>query len=220
MSKLLVIEDDSTVRELLVEQLQKSAFVVQACASLAEARQVDLRNFSLIVLDWELGDGAGLDYLREIRAAGFQLPVIFLTARTDLSDKISGLELGADDYVTKPFELKELITRIRVRLRGKAAAKNESIRAGGIEMDLNQRTVKYEGQAVQLAKMEFELLKFFLENPLKALGRDEILNRVWGMENFPSSRTVDTHVAILRQKLKSAMFETLHGVGYRFRPDA
>lgn len=217
MTKLLLVEDEKTVREPLSEQLTKAGFVVTACETLANARASQLQQFSIIILDWELPDGEGIDFLRELRTSGIQIPVIFLTARADLTDKIIGLEIGADDYMTKPFEVRELVARIRNRLRQRISPPSKKIEIADIVMDLDSHTVTFRGHPVELAKMEFALLKFFLENPGKALARDEILNRVWGFENFPSSRTVDVHVLILRQKLADKLFETLRGIGYRFK---
>lgn len=219
MSNILVIEDDASILEPLAKHLVKAGFSVTACGRLTEAARSDLKQFSLIVLDWELPDGEGIDFLKNLRQQGLETPVIFLTARTDLIDKILGLEMGADDYMTKPFEVKELIARIRVRLRDRKAASAASpvLDLHGVVLDKNAKTVHFRGQPVELAKMEFALLLFFMENAGKALARDEILNKVWGYENFPSSRTVDTHVLLLRQKLDDSLFETLRGVGYRFK---
>lgn len=217
MTKLMLVEDDPTVREPLTQHLIKAGFSVTACASLKESRCHSLEFFHLLILDWELPDGEGIDYLRELRASGHHLPVIFLTARTELLDKVLGLELGADDYVTKPFEIKELVARIRTRLRQKTSPRATKLEMAQIIMDLGSHRVTYKGKNVELAKMEFALLKFFLENPDKALVRDEILNKVWGFENFPSTRTVDSHILILRQKFDADLFETLRGVGYRFK---
>lgn len=217
MTKLLLVEDEITVREPLAQQLSKAGFQVKSCGSLKEAEAALEAQVDLMILDWELPDGEGIDLLRKLRMANNPVPVIFLTARADLSDKIIGLEIGADDYMTKPFETKELVARIRTRLRQKSPAAAKKIEIANIVMDLEAYTVTYKGRAVELAKMEFALLKFFMENPGKALARDEILNRVWGFDNFPSSRTVDTHILILRQKLSDELFETLRGIGYRFK---
>lgn len=218
MSKLLLVEDDPSVREPLQEHLQKRGFQILGCATLADARRIDLNTVDLIILDWELSDGHGVDFLRDLRAGGAALPVILLTARTDLMDKVVGLELGADDYITKPFQIEEVVARVRARLRSKQQAPTNKLESFGVSMDLVYRRVQFQGKDVELTKMEFNLLKFFLENPQRPLGRDEILNRVWGFESFPNSRTVDTHVRILRQKLDANLFETLHGIGYRFGP--
>lgn len=217
MTKILLVEDEALVREPLTDQLRKNSFDVVAVSTLAQAREAMKKDISLVILDWELPDGQGVDLLREWRNASIQVPTIFLTARTDITDKIVGLEMGADDYMTKPFDIKELIARIRVRLRQSVKAPSSSIKLGDLEINFENRTVQVHGKPVELAKMEFDLLKFFVENRNRALARDEILNKVWGFENFPTSRTVDTHVLILRQKIGGSYFETLRGVGYRFK---
>lgn len=221
MTKLLLVEDDDSVREPLAEQLRKASYHVDAVAGLTAARgAIQSNTHDLLLLDWELPDGQGIDLIRELRARGVRTPVIMLTARTEVVDKIVGLEVGADDYVTKPFEIKELVARIRARLRTPVQDPGPVLKADLLEMNLDQRSVKYRGRAVELAKMEFNLLKYFVENPGRVLERDEILDHVWGMENFPNSRTVDTHVLILRQKLSPELIETLRGVGYRFKASA
>lgn len=221
MTKILLVEDDSLIREPLALQLEKFGFSVKFCASLTEARAVDIRKFELIILDWELPDGEGLDFLRELRMSGHKLPVIFLTARTDLSDKVAGLELGANDYLTKPFEPRELVARIRSQLRQNVVPlQKNKLAIGAIAMDLESHRVTFKGQPIELSKMEFALLKYFMENPEKALGRDEILDNVWGIDNYPNTRTVDAHVVFLRQKFEPDFFETLRGIGYRFKVPA
>lgn len=218
MTKLLLVEDDNDVREPLAEQLAKNQFHVTTAKTVAEAAAKTKvpGGFDIILLDWELPDGEGLELLRQWRNQGLNTTVIFLTARTDVIDKVLGLELGADDYMTKPFDLKELVARIRRRLR-QPVAPVSLLHLGPIEMNLVQRTVSINGALVELKKMEFELLKYFMENPDRALARDEILDKVWGLENFPTTRTVDTHILTLRKKLGPEFFETLHGFGYRFK---
>lgn len=217
MAKILLVEDDAVIRESLSLQLAKGGFQVHTAASVAEARVAVQKGCDIALLDWELPDGEGLSLLREWRGKNLQFPVIFLTARTDVVNKVLALELGADDYLTKPFEVAELLARVRARLRMPAKAASAVLRAGDLEVNLSLRTVTYQSKAVELKKMEFELLKYFMENPDRPLARDELLNKVWGMENFPTSRTVDTHVLSLRKKISADFIETLHSFGYRFR---
>lgn len=217
MTKIILVEDEKSIRESLSQYLTQEGFQIFTAQNLSEARKLDLNQADLMILDWMLPDGQGVDYLRELRKS-HTLPVILLTAKTDLVDKILGLETGANDYITKPFEPRELITRIRVQLRQTPVTTSHFITGGGITMDLKQHQVKYKNKIVVLTKMEFDLLKLFLENPHKVFSRDELLNKVWGFDNYPTTRTVDTHILQLRQKICDDIFETLRGVGYRFVP--
>ena len=229
MSRILVVDDEPNLSASLEALLREEGFQVGVCSSIKEAREAGLSNFQLVVLDWSLPDGAGIDLLRLWRAQGELIPVIMLTARSQLIDKVLGLELGADDYVTKPFEPRELIARIRTRLRGKAtgfAPSNSSdsgrpkIMAAGFVMDVERHDLTFQNKRHELTKMEWGLLRLFLENPNRVYSREELLNSVWGMESFPTTRTVDNHVLQLRQKFGPHFFETVRGVGYRFCPEA
>jgi DNA-binding response OmpR family regulator len=140
-----------------------------------------------------------------------------LTARTDLVDKVLGLETGANDYMTKPFESRELVARIRVQLRERPTEikKAENISIGKLSINVPEREVVYDGKKITLTKMEYELLKLLAENPKQTFSRENLLDKVWGYENFPTTRTVDTHVLQLRQKLSDELIETVRGLGYR-----
>lgn len=167
-----------------------------------------------------LPDGQGIDLLRAWRRDGYSGPIIFLTARTELLDKVLGLELGADDYVTKPFEPRELLARIRARLRAHAPVPVPAPRhlaIHDIRLCPDTRDVTFEGQPVVLSRMEFGLLELLMENPGRVFSRDELLARVWGYESYPTTRTVDNHVLKLRQKLAPELFESVRGIGYRLR---
>jgi DNA-binding response OmpR family regulator len=140
---------------------------------------------------------------------------------------VIGLESGANDYMTKPFEPRELVTRIRVQLRdrptgsgGAGSSGEEIIEVGELALNLTQRTTSFKGEGVELTKMEFDFLRLLVESPNRAYSREEILNKVWGYENYPSTRTVDTHVLQLRQKLDDALIETVRGIGYRFKHES
>jgi DNA-binding response OmpR family regulator len=223
MPNLLLIEDDENLGESLKSYLTKEGFDVTLAKTLAAANEKDANDFEIIVMDWMLPDGQGIDYLRELRAQKSMKPVIMLTARNELVDKVLGLETGANDYLTKPFEPRELVARIRVQLRMPQATEEESnqaIEIGALIIDKHSREVEFDGAAVTLTKMEYDLLVLLAENPGRAFPRDEILNKVWGFENYPTTRTVDTHVLQLRQKLRDAMIETVRGIGYKFIPEA
>jgi len=223
MEKILLVEDDDNLGPSLKKYLKEQGMEVKLTESLKTAREVDSTAYSVVVLDWMLPDGQGIDLLKEMRANGVETPVIMLTARTDLIDRVVGLESGANDYMSKPFEPRELVARIRVQLRhlqGQAASSSmtkEKLAYQNISMDLNERRVRFNDVAVDLTKMEFELLRLFLEQPGRAFSREEILNKVWGYENYPTTRTVDTHVLQLRQKFEEELIETVRGIGYRLK---
>ena len=224
MEKILIVEDDENLGTSLQKYISGEGYDAHLCPTLESARKSFNPGFSLVVLDWMLPDGQGIDFLRELRTQKHNLPVIMLTARTELIDKVIGLESGADDYITKPFEPRELIARLRVQLRHKDKQGNNSdnqeqkmITLGPLVIDLRQREVTFEERLVDMTKMEFDFLKLLAESPNRAFSREEILNKVWGYENYPSTRTVDTHVLQIRQKLKDDWIETVRGIGYRLR---
>ncbi|MDD0853448.1 response regulator transcription factor [Halobacteriovorax sp. GB3] len=221
MAKVLMVEDDQNLGTSLESYLKGEGMDVLWSTSLEQAREKMNGDIELVVLDWMLPDGQGIDFLKELRGEGNTVPVIMLTARADLIDKVIGLETGANDYMTKPFEPRELIARMRVQLRNPAPhsdiAPSSKIIRGTLEIDIDTREVSFEGNKVELTKMEFDFLKLLAETPNRAFSRDEILNKVWGYENYPSTRTVDTHVLQLRQKLADELIETVRGIGYRFK---
>jgi len=219
MEKILLVEDDESLGPSLEKYLLQEGYEVKLSTTLEDASNHFKLGYNLIILDWMLPDGQGLDLLKKMRAEAVNVPVIMLTARADLIDKVIGLESGANDYMTKPFEPRELIARVRVQLRTKSTplqVDNKSISLKGIDFNFEKREVHYGGKVIELTKMEYELLKLLLVSPGKAFSREEILNKVWGYENYPTTRTVDTHVLQLRQKFWDEMIETIRGVGYRF----
>jgi DNA-binding response OmpR family regulator len=222
--RILLVEDEPGIASQLERLLVTEGYAVAVAFDAAAARAATATATTapdLVILDWMLPDGQGIDLLRAWRGAGRQWPVIFLTARDELIDKVLGLELGADDYMTKPFEPRELLARIKARLRAPAPAGAAEARrvvaAAGIEIDDETRVVTYLGRAVELTKMEYALLHLLVESPNKVFSRDELLDKVWGFESYPTTRTVDTHVLQLRQKLAPELVETVRGVGYRLR---
>lgn len=215
--RILLIEDDKNLGEALGEYLDQEGCEVTKVESLKEAKEQDLASFQILILDWMLPDGQGIDWLAEIRKGGISLPVIMLTARNELIDKVVGLERGANDYMTKPFEPRELMARIRVQLRvPQRQDSKQNISRGDLTISPETREVIWQGEKVELTKMEFNLLKLLAEKPGRAYSREEILNKVWGFENYPTTRTVDTHVLQLRQKFSDQLIETVRGIGYRF----
>jgi len=222
--KILVVDDEQNILELLEYNLKKEGFeVLRADTGEKAAMLLERTKPDLILLDRMLPGIDGLDLLRKIRGADrfSDIPVIMVTARADEIDKIIGLELGADDYVTKPFSVRELVARVKANLR-KAGRPDK---APGIEdyEDLKVDTANYKayvgGTELKLTLKEFELLSLLLENRNKLLNRDTILNRIWGYDYLGETRTVDVHITNLRKKMGKYAdnIETVRGVGYRFK---
>jgi two-component system alkaline phosphatase synthesis response regulator PhoP len=181
--------------------------------------------FDAILLDVMLPGGSGMDVCRTLRQRGVQTPILMLTARGQVVDRVVGLKLGADDYLVKPFEMAELLARIEALLRRGAlsagAALGESYRFGDVAVDFRKAEVTKGGEPLELSAREFKLLRYFIEHRGAALSRDELLNEVWGYNAMPSTRTVDVHVAWLRQKVEDnarhpQFILTVHGLGYKF----
>jgi DNA-binding response OmpR family regulator len=218
---VLLIEDDKNLAESLLTYLKMEGFNVTHCDNLEKARLESHSEFKLIILDWMLPDGQGIDFLKELRDGECTTPVIMLTARADLIDKVIGLESGANDYMTKPFEPRELIARIRVQLRLSKPVTEENlsdiVEINGIIIDSLKRIVTFNNEEVTLTKMEFDLIKLLASYPDRPFSRDELLNKVWGFENYPTTRTVDTHILQLRNKFDETFIETVRGIGYKFK---
>ena len=221
---VLVVEDEQAIANLVAFHLQQNGFETVVAGDGRHAMDFLTRQIpALVVLDLMLPDMDGLDVLRAVRndARLRTLPVILVTARNEEIDRVLGLELGADDYVTKPYSSRELTARIRAILRRAAFLEHaEDVKAlafGPIQVDTERRAVLVEGQAVELTRKEFELLEYFLRNPRRVLSRERILQQVWGLEYLGESRTIDAHVRRVRAKLGEAaeLIETVVGVGYR-----
>ncbi|MBI5510565.1 MAG: response regulator transcription factor [Deltaproteobacteria bacterium] len=218
-TKILLVEDDRDLAQSLADYLAAEGFELERAPTAAAARKIGPAAVDLVILDWKLPDAPGIDLLREWRAQGTLTPVILLTARTDLVDRVVGLELGANDYITKPFEPRELLARLRVQLRQlpSAAPQESTLRCGELELSKTTREVRFRNRQVELSRQEFSLLCLLMENPNRVFSREEILNQAWGYESFPTTRTIDTHILQLRQKTDAALFETVRGIGYRLR---
>jgi len=223
MNRILLVEDEPGVREPLANYLIKEGYEVSLAKTLKEADSLVGENPDLVLLDWMLPDGQSIELLKKWRECGIKTPVILLTARAELIDKVLGLEFGANDYVTKPFEPRELLARVRVQLRlvqssgGKpSVAEGNVIEKVGITLDQKNRLASFQKKTLELTKTEFELLLLFMENPDQVFSREELLRQVWGYDQSPTTRTVDTHILQLRQKTSAELFQTVHGVGYRF----
>lgn len=213
---ILLVEDDESLRQALTTYLSEHGFSVRCAISLQEARAMVASEPQVIVLDWMLPDGEGIDLVREWRTSGLRTPVVFLTARADVADRVTGLELGANDYIVKPFEPRELVARLRVQVRTPAVPRPA---AAGVVIDPDEVRAWFRGRELELTPKEFELLRFLVENAGKVFSRDEILDEVWGLDCYPTNRTVDTHVAQLRQKTAQELIETVRGYGYRLKKE-
>jgi two-component system, OmpR family, response regulator QseB len=178
-------------------------------------------NFDLLILDLGIPGKDGMTVLEELRGQGEQLPVIILTARDDINDKVSGLENGADDYVTKPFRFEELLARVRVRLRNSQLPRQQDemvLSASNIVLDLRTRRVKVGNRPVDLSAREFTLIETLIRHPGQVMSREQLLDHVWGYDYAPGSNIVDVYIGYLRKKLGDDLIETVRGMGYRLQP--
>ncbi len=224
--RVLIVEDEPDIAGLIKHTLERSADADAEIVGSGDAalNAVASRPPDLIILDLNLPVLSGVEVCRILRgrSEGRHVPIIMLTARTTEQDRVSGLELGADDYVTKPFSLRELLARIRAVLRRPGPRqKFEVFAVGELRLHLRTRQAFKAGREVGLTRKEFELLRYLVEHRGEVLTRDRLLNEVWGYERFPTTRTVDTHILRLRQKFETdperpAYIVTVHGQGYRF----
>jgi two-component system alkaline phosphatase synthesis response regulator PhoP len=224
---ILLVEDEYALRMTLGDRLREEGYIVDAAVDGEEGLSKATRGaFDLIVLDVMLPRLDGFAVCKSLRAAGLATPVLMLTARGRTNEKVTGLKIGADDYVTKPFNMAELLARVGALLRrapAKAEAQAEIHEFGRVRVDLRATEVTRDGQIVNLSAQEMQLLRFFLANPNATLTREELLARVWGYHRTMFTRTVDVHVASLRQKLEDEprhprFFLTMPRLGYKFRP--
>jgi DNA-binding response OmpR family regulator len=226
METVLVVDDEPTVRDVVVRYLRREGFEALEAGDVESARElVASRSPSLVVLDLMLPGGDGLDLCRWIRGRS-ELPIIMLTARVDEADRIVGLELGADDYVTKPFSPRELTARVRTVLRRSRTARPETsarLSFGELELDATTREVLASGEPVRLTAKEFDLLHFLARHPRQVFSRQQLMDGVWGYEAAFDTGTLTVHVRRLREKIerdpaRPRWIETVWGVGYRFAP--
>jgi two-component system phosphate regulon response regulator PhoB len=228
MSRVLVVEDESAIAELISINLRHAGYDVTIAATADQAQvEVDGVLPDLVVLDWMLPGQSGLVLAKRWRAQARtrELPIIMLTARAEEGDMISGLDAGADDYLTKPFSTNELLARIRAVLRRKAPeALDTMVDVAGLKLDPATRRVAREDREVRIGPTEFRLLHFFMTHPERVHSRAQLLDRVWGDHVFIEERTVDVHVKRLREALEpvgcSRMIETVRGAGYRLTQQA
>jgi two-component system alkaline phosphatase synthesis response regulator PhoP len=226
MKRILVIEDEPQMLLGLRDNLELEGYEVQTAADGDEGLQKALAfQPDLVILDVMLPRKNGFDVCRELRARSNATPVVMLTARNQETDKVLGLELGADDYVTKPFSITELLARVRAVLRRAgsrpATSEADSCRIGDLDIDFRVHQARRGKQRVEFTAREFELLRYFVTHVGQVVTREQILNEVWGYEEFPTTRTIDNFVAKLRQKIEKAPHApehilTIHGSGYKF----
>jgi DNA-binding response OmpR family regulator len=220
VKRILVVEDEARVAAFLKKGLTGAGYTVAICDDgIAAAAQATQEDFDLVLLDVGLPGQDGFAVLRSIRSRGEHLPVIFLTARDEVSDTVAGLEGGADDYVTKPFIFEELLARVRARLREDPRRENPVMEHGPITLDLRSRKVAVEGREVVLTAREFTMLETFLSHAGQVLSREQLLSHVWGYDYDPGSNVVDVYVGYLRRKLGPGVIETVRGMGYRLAAD-
>lgn len=231
IAKILIAEDEANIRQGLIATLESEGYAVTAAADGAQALRVFAQEkFDLVVLDVMMPKASGYDVCRELRARGARVPVLFLTAKGEEIDKVVGLKLGADDYVTKPFGIHELIARVEALLRRSRVGMAESaggaaVKAvftlGAAAIDRRKFSATVGGQSTALTARELKLAEVFASHPGEVLTRDALLNAVWGVDYFGTTRTLDQHVAQLRKKIEAqadapVAIVTVHGVGYRY----
>jgi two-component system alkaline phosphatase synthesis response regulator PhoP len=224
VKRLLLVEDEPGLVFTLSDRLAREGYAIDTSGDGESAlERAASEGFDLVLLDVMLPRMNGFDVLRELRRRGIETPVIMLTARGQIVDKVVGLKLGADDYVTKPFEMVELLARIEAKLRRAPVTPHlpEGYQFGGVRVDFRRAEVTKDGVPLELSAREFQLLRYFIEHRGATLTREELLNEVWGYNAMPSTRTVDVHVAWLRQKVEPTprhpqYILTIHGMGYKF----
>ena len=222
--KILIIEDEPDIRKTHEYNISREGYEVISASSLSEARQnLESSSFSLLLLDLMLPDGSGLDLFRELKQdkSKSSMPVIILTAKDDEVDKVVGFELGADDYVTKPFSVRELILRVKAVLkRGVSKSDNVEVQRqfGELKIDVDSHEVFVNDEQISLTALEFKLLRQLVDRRGRVQSRDQLLSDVWGYSSDVTTRTVDTHIKRLREKLgdMGKYVQTIRGVGYKF----
>ncbi len=226
MTTVLAIEDDPAILRGLADNLRFEGYdVITATDGETGYHLQQEQKPDLILLDLMLPRMSGFEFCRKLRGEGIQTPILMLTARSEEPDRVLGLDLGADDYVTKPFSVRELMARVRALLRRSQSGTDlpDDLCFGGVEIDFRSYEARRKGERVEMTRKEFAILRFLASRVGEVVTRDDLLNEVWGYEQYPSSRTVDNHVAGLRAKLERDAsqpehIKTVHGVGYKFVP--
>ena len=223
--KILIVEDEEALLKGLELNLSREGYKILTAANGEEGLRLAIReNPQLILLDVMLPGINGLDVCRELRRKGFDAPIIMLTAKSEEVDRVVGLEIGADDYVTKPFSRRELLARIRVRLRRQPPGTSEQLsryRFGQIEIDFEKCSATRDGKPLDLSAREYDILRLMIRHRGEVISRDRMLNEIWGYDAYPATRTVDSHMVKLRQKIENDPAEpkyilSIYGEGYKF----
>lgn len=217
---ILVIEDDEAIQDMLSYSLEPEGFKLHAAFTAREGwDMIENRQIDLVLLDWMLPDRSGIDLLHRIRKYYSQLPVIMITARAEEEDRVLGLDVGADDYITKPFSVRELKSRIQAVLR-RTMPDEQPIQIGELHLDPVSQRVKVKDQSIDLPPTEFRLLHYFMGHPDRVFTRGQLLDQAWGTQVYVEERTVDVHIRRLRKNLEpfnlDNLIQTVHGRGYRF----
>ncbi|QCB92879.1 response regulator transcription factor [Cellulomonas shaoxiangyii] len=217
MTHILIAEDEERIAAFVAKGLRAHGFEATTVATGEQAlERVERGGVDLLVLDLGLGDMDGFEVLRLLRAEGYALPVVVLTARSSVTDTVAGLEQGADDYMAKPFRFEELLARVRLRLRSPTSgARGNVLVHGRLQLDLRTRRMRVDESEVDLSAREFALAETFMRNPGDVLTRERLLSEVWGYDFDPGSNVVDVYVRYLRRKIGAEHFDTIRGVGYR-----
>jgi DNA-binding response OmpR family regulator len=220
MARILIAEDDPLISEFMEKGLRASGYSTFVVGDGEQAVQVSMtESFDLLILDMALPQREGFHVLEELRAQGKQLPVLVVTGRPELRDVVSVLDVGADDYMTKPFRFEELLARVRARLRARGTEETTVLRSGNIQLDLRTRRARVGDREVNLSGREYALLETFMRHPDQVLSRQQLLSHVWGYFFDPGTNLINVYVGSLRSKLGQDVIETLRGVGYRFRAE-
>ncbi|ESA38219.1 transcriptional regulator [Leptolyngbya sp. Heron Island J] len=219
MTNILIVEDEPGIAEFLEKGLRSRNFAPSIASNAQQAfNRVQHHDCDLMILDLSLPGKDGLNILEHLRSQGKSFPIIILTARDNIEDKLAGLEGGANDYMTKPFQFEELVARIRLRLRDGAAREDTEetlLSAGNMVLDLRRRIVKVEDRSIELATREYALAEVLFRAAGQVVSREELLNKVWGYNYDPGSNIVEVYIGYLRKKMGSGVIGTVRGVGYR-----
>jgi DNA-binding response OmpR family regulator len=220
MTRILIVEDEGRIASFLRKGLHSNGYSTSVAGTGEEALTLARTgDFDLMILDLGLPDVDGFEVLQRVRGHNRSMPVIVLTARDAVPDRVSGLEGGADDYVTKPFSFEELLARIRVRLRSDRGPEKTVLQAGDAVLDLRTRRLTVGTRTLELSAREFSMAELFFRHPAQVLSREQLLSNVWGYDFDPGSNVVDVYVGYLRKKLGKDRIKTVRGMGYRLEPD-
>lgn len=223
---ILIVDDDSNISEILGFNLKNEGFEVEITDSAEDALKISLEHFDMILLDVMMGGMSGYKMAEKIRKDGFSIPIIFLTAKDTENDMLTGFSVGGDDYISKPFSIKEVIARVKAVLKrtekqNLSNFKTDKLSYGAFVLDFNKKELSIDGKVIELTKTEFELLSLLAKNPERMFSRENIINKLWSNTPYITERTVDVHITRLRKKLGTyaSLLSNKTGYGYRFNTD-